>query len=55
MPAERPAGANGGATHWMYQVHTRPVFFLIDKAGQVRHCTNKDAELRERIERLLGE
>ncbi|UCD52741.1 MAG: hypothetical protein JSW27_08900 [Phycisphaerales bacterium] len=55
MPAERPSGANGGATHWMYQVHTRPVFFLIDKTGKVRHCTGKDAELREWIQRLLKE
>ncbi len=55
MPVERPAGAAAGATHWMYQVHTRPAFFLIDKAGKVRHCTGKDAELREWIQRLLGE
>jgi len=55
MPAERPAGAGAGATHWMYQVHTRPAFFLIDKAGTVRHCTGNDTELREWVERLLGE
>jgi hypothetical protein len=55
MPAERPAGAAAGATHWMYQVHTRPAFFLIDKAGKVRHCTGKDVELSEWIQRLLGE
>lgn len=55
MPVERPAGAGAGATHWMYQVHTRPAFFLIDKAGVVRHCTGSDAELREWIEQLVDE
>ena len=55
MPPERPTGASAGATHWMYQVHSRPAFFLIDKAGTVRHCTGKDSELREWIRQLLGE
>jgi len=55
MPVERPAGAGAGATHWMYQVHTRPAFFLIDKAGTVRHCTGSDAELRDWIDRLVDE
>ena len=55
MPAERPAGAGAGATHWMYQVHERPAFFLIDKAGIVRHGTGADTELRDWIERLLDE
>jgi len=55
MPAERPAGAGAGATHWMYQVHERPAFFLIDKAGVVRYCTGRDTELRAWIERLLDE
>jgi hypothetical protein len=39
----------------MYHVHTRPAFFLIDKTGRVRHCTDQDAELRGRIRRLLDE
>ena len=55
MPAERPAGAGAGATHWMYQVHTRPAFYLIDRAGVVRHCTGSDAELGTWIEQLLAE
>jgi hypothetical protein len=55
MPAERPAGAAAGATHWMYQVHQRPAFYLIDKEGIVRYCTGDDTELRDWIERLLDE
>lgn len=55
MPAERRVEASAGATHWMYQVHQRPAFFLIDKAGIVRYCTGDDTELREWIERLLDE
>ena len=55
MAGGRPTGGAAGATHWMYQVHTRPMFFLIDKAGVVRHCTANAGELREWIERLLGE
>ena len=55
MPQERPSGASAGATHWMSQVHARPAFFVIDKAGTVRHCTGRDIELREWIQRLLDE
>ena len=55
MPPERPAGARGGATHWLYQVHSRPAFFLIDKAGKVRHCTGEARRLNEWIESLLNE
>jgi hypothetical protein len=55
MQPERPRGATSGATHWLYQVHARPAFFLIDKTGTVRHCTGNAGELNERIESLLDE
>ncbi|MHC4518787.1 MAG: hypothetical protein ACYTAS_09390 [Planctomycetota bacterium] len=55
MPVERPTAAAAGATHWMYQVHTRPAFFLIDKTGIVQHVTAAELELRQWIRRLLDE
>jgi len=55
MAQERPAGAAGGATHWLYQVHSRPAFFLIDKAGKVRYCTNEAGQVNGWIEPLLDE
>jgi hypothetical protein len=55
MPPERPAVAAAGATNWLYQVHARPAFYLIDKMGIVRHITNADADLAAPIQRLLDE
>jgi len=55
MPPGRPPGVAAGATHWLYQVHERPVSFLIDKKGVVRHLTAKESDLRDRIEELLDE
>ncbi len=46
MPPGRPPGVTAGATHWLYQVHERPASFLIDKKGIVRHCAERDSELR---------
>jgi len=55
MPPERPAGAAAGATRWLYQVHSQPAFFLIDKAGKVRHCAGDAGRLNGWIESLLDE
>lgn len=55
MPPGRPPGVTAGATHWLYQVHERPASFLIDKKGIVRHCAERDSELRGWVERLLNE
>ncbi len=55
MPPGRPPGVTAGATHWLYQVHKRPASFLIDKKGIVRHCAERDSELRDWVERLLNE
>jgi hypothetical protein len=53
MPPERPTVAAAGATHWMYQVHVRPAFYLIDKKGILRHAASTESKLTEQIERLL--
>ena len=55
MAVERPAGATGGATHWLYQVHSRPAFYLIDKAGTVRYCTNEIGQVNRWVDLLLDE
>lgn len=55
MPPGRPPGVTAGATHWLYQVHERPVSFLIDKKGIVRFCEPRENNLRERIVELLDE
>ncbi len=55
MPPGRPPGVTAGATHWLYQVHERPVSFLIDKKGIVRFCEPRENNLRERVVRLLDE
>lgn len=55
MPPERPTVAASGATHWMYRVHARPAFFLIDKTGIVRHATTTELELRQWMQCLLDE
>jgi len=55
MPPGRPPGVTAGATHWLYQVHERPVSFLIDKKGIVRFCEPRENNLRERIVVLFDE
>ena len=55
MPPERPTIAAAGATHWMYQVHARPAFYLIDKEGIVRHVADTESKLSDHIQRLLAE
>jgi hypothetical protein len=55
MPPERPSIAAAGATHWMYQVHARPAFYLIDKEGIVRHVADTKSKLNDHIQRLLAE
>jgi hypothetical protein len=55
MSPERPTAAAAGATHWMYQVHSRPMFFLVDKKGVVRRATATASALAEWIPRLLHE
>jgi hypothetical protein len=53
MPPARPVAAEG-ATHWLYQVHDRPAYFLIDKQGLAR-CNPSAAELEDWVQRLLAE
>lgn len=55
MPPGRPPGMSAGATHWLYQVHERPVSFLIDRKGIVRYCIARETDLWDKIERLLEE
>ncbi len=44
----------GGATHWLYQVHDCPAYFLIDKRGTVR-CCPRASDLEQWVQRLLDE
>jgi hypothetical protein len=53
MPPARPSAAEG-ATHWLYQVHSCPAYFLIDKQGVVR-CNPGETELEDWVQRLLEE